>query len=166
MDEARRNNVNRRVTPMVIPKPKAPPPPKPKPPKLSTMVSNKVDSDPSSSSKKVNTNGRGSNIDRLSSVFEDKDSLKPIVAPSLPLSPRLPVPIVTLKKQKSFSREKVVNNDSKTEIDESPLAFGDIKARFQQAQISDGAVSELHVYLYNHICIDIIYYIYIYNLIH
>lgn len=146
MDEARRNNVNRRVTPMATPKPKAPPPPKPKPPKLSTMVSNKVDSDPISSSKKVNTNGRGSNVHRLSSVFEDKDdkNLKPRMGPSLPLSPRLPVPTVTLKKQKSFSREKEDNNLN-PEIDESPLAFGDIKAKFQ---VSDGAVSELHIYLY------------------
>ncbi|CAB5395707.1 unnamed protein product [Rhizophagus irregularis] len=141
MDEARRNNVNRRVTPMATPKPKAPPPPKPKPPKLATMVSNKVDSDPISS-KKVNTNGRGSNVHRLSSVFEDKDdkNLKPRMGPSLPLSPRLPVPTVTLKKQKSFSREKVVNNNLNPEIDESPLAFGDIKARFQQAQVSDGTL--------------------------
>ncbi|CAB4443417.1 unnamed protein product [Rhizophagus irregularis] len=117
-----------------------PPPPKPKPPKLATMVSNKVDSDPISS-KKVNTNGRGSNVHRLSSVFEDNDkNLKPRMGPSLPLSPRLPVPTVTLKKQKSFSREKVVNNNLNPEIDESPLAFGDIKARFQQAQVSDGTL--------------------------
>ncbi|GES84175.1 Rho guanyl nucleotide exchange factor [Rhizophagus clarus] len=142
MDETRRNNINRRVTPMVTPKPKAPPPPKPKPPKLSTMVSNKVDSDPISSSKKANTNGRGSNVHRLSSVFEDKDDkgLKPRIAPSLPLSPRLPVPTVTVKKQKSFSREKGVNSNLKPEIDESSLRFGDIKARFQQAQVSDGAL--------------------------
>ena len=95
----------------------------------------------------------GTNIHKLSSIFEDKDdknqNLKPPrVAPSLPLSPRLPVPTVPLKKQKSFSRERMGdNNNSTTEIDQSSLTFVDIKARFQQAESTDGAVSELHIYL-------------------
>src|SRR4051812_35864536 len=85
------NGARRRITPNA----KIPPTPKPKPSKLSTTPSNKIDSEPNSSfapPKRTNSN-RGSNIDRLSSVFEDSHT-KLRTAPSLPLSPKLPVPQV------------------------------------------------------------------------
>src|SRR6266542_986361 len=142
MEQITHKNVNYRVNSKVNSKPKAPPPPKPKPPKLS--ASNKIDTDPNSSStppKRTNSNAstpRGTNVHKLSSVFEDysKDdsSLKPRMAPSLPLSPNLPVPTVTIKKSKSFTRDKNKVENKSIEIDESPLVFGDIKAKFQQAE--------------------------------
>src|SRR3954463_1619862 len=153
-----RNNV-RRVTPMEKkpPKPKAPPPPKPKPSRLST---NKVNSDPNSSPPKrtnvTNTNGiRGANVHRLSSVFEDKNgpkpNFKPLMAPSLPLSPKLPVPTVAINSKRPKAEKKSVKSSTttttttkistETEVDESPLKYGDIKAKFEQAEASDVAVN-------------------------
>ncbi|CAG8751445.1 35338_t:CDS:2, partial [Racocetra persica] len=132
-------------------KAKTPPTPKPKPPKLSTAPSNRIDSEPNSSSthKQSNPNTivvRGSNINRLSSVFEDPNLtadqtiIKSRVAPSLPLSPKLPVPMV--KKtyiKKSVSRDNFAS-EKRANIDESSLIFDDIKAKFQHADESDGAI--------------------------
>ncbi|CAG8518406.1 18984_t:CDS:10 [Racocetra fulgida] len=134
-------------------KAKTPPTPKPKPPKLSTAPSNRIDSEPNSSSthKQSNPNTivvRGPNINRLSSVFEDPNLtadqtiIKSRVAPSLPLSPKLPVPMV--KKtyiKKSVSRDNFAS-EKKANIDESSLIFDDIKAKFQQADESDVAESD------------------------
>src|SRR5688572_28028208 len=152
-----RNNV-RRVTPMEKkpPKPKTPPPPKPKPSRLST---NKVNNDPNSSPpKRTNTNGiRGANVHRLSSVFEDKNGpvpkFKPLLAPSLPLSAKLPVPTVAVNPKRPKVEKKSVRSSTttsttttttkvltETEVDESPLNFGDVKATFEQAEVSDVVV--------------------------
>ncbi|CAG8610451.1 20797_t:CDS:10 [Cetraspora pellucida] len=132
-------------------KAKIPPTLKPKPPKLSTTPSNRIDSEPNSSSthKQSSPNTimiRGPNINRLSSVFEDPNLtadqtiIKSRVAPSLPLSPKLPVPMV--KKtyiKKSISRDNIAS-EKKANIDESSLIFDDIKAKFQQADESDCAI--------------------------
>ncbi|CAG8555199.1 12545_t:CDS:10 [Dentiscutata erythropus] len=116
------------------------------------MVPLEIDSEPNSSStppKQSNSNTtvvRGPNINRLSSVFEDPNItadqtiIKSHVAPSLPLSPKLPVPMV--KKtyiKKSVSRDNVAS-DKKANIDESSLIFDDIKAKFQQADDGDNVI--------------------------
>ncbi|CAG8457958.1 2657_t:CDS:10 [Scutellospora calospora] len=148
MDQStRKNGVSRVSKPQKV---KTPPTPKPKPPKLSTAPSNKINNEPNSSStpKQLNSNTtviRGPNINRLSSVFEDPNItadqtiIKSRVAPSLPLSPKLPVPMV--KKtyiKKSVSRDNITS-DKKMNIDESSLIFGDLKAKFQ-ANEGDGAI--------------------------
>ncbi|CAI2178560.1 4083_t:CDS:10 [Funneliformis geosporum] len=118
--ELMEQTTHRNRNPKVNPKPKAPPPTKPKPPKLSTINLNKVDNDPNSSSipskRIITTPIRGTNVHRLSSVFEDsKDGLN-VKSRTLPRSPKQTIPADSI------------------EIDESSLVFGDIKARFQQVQ--------------------------------
>ncbi|CAG8561917.1 29115_t:CDS:10 [Gigaspora margarita] len=150
MDPSTRKNGATRIP--KTQKSKTPPTLKPKPPKLSAATSNRIDSEPNSSStlpKQSNSNTtmiRGPNINRLSSVFEDPNItadqtiIKSRVAPSLPLSPKLPVPMV--KKtyiKKSVSRDNFAS-DKKANIDESSLIFDDIKAKFQQADESDSTI--------------------------
>ncbi|CAG8468614.1 10049_t:CDS:10 [Acaulospora morrowiae] len=109
---------------------KTPPAPKPKPPKLSPTHSNKIDSEPNSSSvppKRVNPNIRGANINRLSSVFEDSRTV-----PSLPLSPKLPVPQIVKPNPSKKTLRVNMTSESNSAIDESSMAFGDLKAKFQQ----------------------------------
>ncbi|CAG8453494.1 10568_t:CDS:10 [Acaulospora colombiana] len=116
---------------------KTPPAPKPKPPKLSTTTSNKIDSEPNSSStpsKRVNPNNRnnrGPNINRISKVFEDSD-IKSRTAPSLPLSPKLPVPRVVKPYSPKKQSQSTMNSEPNSAIDESSIAFGEIKAKFQK----------------------------------
>ncbi|CAH1758103.1 13281_t:CDS:10 [Entrophospora sp. SA101] len=83
---------------------------------------------------------RGPNINKLSSVFEDSSTQqelnidKPRIALSLPSSPRLPVPIATKslnKKIVSQERIKIGNNNKPSNIDETSIKFGEIKAKFQ-----------------------------------
>ncbi|CAG8522080.1 9306_t:CDS:10 [Funneliformis mosseae] len=127
---------HRNRNPKVNPKPKVPPPTRPKPSKLSTTF-NKVDNDPNSSSvlsKRTNTTPiRGTNVHRLSNLFEDSKDGSNAKSRVVPSCPRSPNPNVTIKKSKSFSNEHQMTNDS-IEIDESSLVFDDIKAKFQQVQ--------------------------------
>ncbi|CAG8518862.1 10765_t:CDS:10 [Diversispora eburnea] len=132
MDKSTRKNGARRVAPKVTQKSKNPPIPKPKPSKLSSTPSNKIDSEPNSSSE-LPKRTRGPNVNRLSSAFEDEPQIR--TAPSLPLSPKLPVPIVTksyIKNSKSLLSHDKTGKETNLIIDESPMIYDDIKARFQK----------------------------------